>query len=137
VATKGDPEHRANHLRCLPEPLAAQLRALPGAISLHPEDTGVADFYETAQIVAGLDLVITVDTSVAHLAGAMGKPVWVLLSSVWTDWRWQKDRTKSALYPSARLYRQDVPGDWAGVLQRVMADLAMRRSRAPALAALS
>lgn len=130
VATRGDPAHLANHLRCLPDPLAAQLLALPGVVSLHPEDTGVADFYDTAEIVAGLDLVISVDTSVAHLAGAMGKPVWVLLSSVWSDWRWQKDRTDSPWYPSARLYRQAVPGDWAGVLERVMTDLGARQESA-------
>jgi hypothetical protein len=76
------------------------------------------DFADTAAAIAALDLVITVDTSVAHLAGALGKPVWLLLDAV-PDWRWLLDRTDSPWYPTARLFRQRVRGDWREVMQSV------------------
>jgi hypothetical protein len=127
VAWNGNPQHHNDHNRSLPSQLGAELLALPGVISLKPEDTGAADFADTAAIVAGLDLVITVDTSVAHLAGAMGKPVWILLPEHGCDWRWMRGRTDSPWYPSATLYRQLAPGDWRSVLDRVKADLAAWR----------
>ena len=71
----------------------------------------ISDFADTAACVAALDLVIAVDTAVAHLAGAMGKPVWVLIPHV-PDWRWMLARADSPWYPSARLLRQKTPGDW-------------------------
>jgi hypothetical protein len=119
VATRGNPNHPNDAHRSLPEREAAVLLGLPGAGSLHAEDTGAADFAETAEIIAGLDLVISVDTSIAHLAGAMGKPVWVLLPEHQTDWRWMRDRPDSPWYPSARLFRQPLTGDWASVLDAV------------------
>lgn len=76
------------------------------------------DFADTAWSIAGLDLVITVDTSVAHLAGALGKPTWVLLPFV-PDWRWLLEREDSPWYPTARLFRQQRLGEWAPVLERV------------------
>jgi ADP-heptose:LPS heptosyltransferase len=76
------------------------------------------DFADTAAVINCLDLVITVDTSVAHLAGAMGKPVWILLCSN-PDWRWMRDREDSPWYPAARLFRQSAAGDWRGVVERV------------------
>ena len=76
------------------------------------------DFADTAEKIAGLDLVISIDTSVAHLAGAMGKPVWVLLPFV-PDWRWFLDRDDSPWYPTARLFRQDDNRTWDGVVARV------------------
>ena len=78
----------------------------------------IADFDDTAAIIANLDLVISVDTSVAHLSGALGTPVWILLPWV-PDWRWLLDRDDSPWYPSARLFRQDQAGDWQGVIERV------------------
>lgn len=81
------------------------------------------DFADTAALLEALDLVITVDTGVAHLAGALGRPVWILLP-YGPDWRWMLDRTDTPWYPTARLYRQPARGDWASVLARVKADLA-------------
>jgi Flp pilus assembly protein TadD len=82
----------------------------------------LTDFAETAAAVAGLDLVIAVDTAVAHLAGALGKPVWVLLPFV-PDWRWLIDRADSPWYPTARLFRQPGRDDWESVAQAVRAAL--------------
>jgi hypothetical protein len=81
------------------------------------------NFDDTAAYFEALDLIITVDTSVAHLAGALGRPVWILLPRV-PDWRWLLDREDSPWYPTARLYRQPAPGDWSSVLARVRQDLA-------------
>lgn len=87
------------------------------------------NFAETAALVSCLDLVITVDTAVAHLAGAMGKTVWLLLPFV-PDWRWGMQGETTPLYPSARLYRQPKPGDWSSVLAKVKVDLGMFRNAA-------
>lgn len=76
------------------------------------------DFAETAALISQLDLVISVDTSVVHLAGALGKPVWVLLPFV-PDWRWLLDRDDSPWYPTARLFRQSETRDWDGVIRRI------------------
>jgi Tfp pilus assembly protein PilF len=78
----------------------------------------IADFDDTMAIIEALDLVVTVDTSVAHLAGAMGKPVWILLPYA-PDWRWLLGRSDSPWYPSARLFRQSRPRDWGGVAHQV------------------
>ena len=76
------------------------------------------DFADTAALIANLDLVISVDTGrVAHVAGAMGKPAWVLLASE-LDWRWLLDRHDTPWYPSVRLFRQTTPGDWPEVIER-------------------
>ena len=82
----------------------------------------IADFADTAALIENLDLIISVDTAVAHLAGALGKPVWILLPHV-ADWRWLREREDSPWYPSARLYRQSAPGNWAPVIDRVMGEL--------------
>ncbi|HMA52396.1 MAG TPA: tetratricopeptide repeat-containing glycosyltransferase family protein [Magnetospirillaceae bacterium] len=83
---------------------------------------GIGDFADTAEKLAGLDLLITVDTSIAHLAGAIGRPAWVLLAYT-PDWRWQLGRSDTPWYPSLRLFRQKKPGDWAGVIEEVVAEL--------------
>jgi tetratricopeptide (TPR) repeat protein len=81
------------------------------------------DFSDTAAFIQNLDLVISVDTSTAHLAGALGKPIWIL-NRFDSCWRWLRDRADTPWYPTARLYRQATPGDWDGVIQRVARDLA-------------
>jgi hypothetical protein len=80
------------------------------------------DFSDTAALVENLDLVISVDTSTAHLTGALGKPFW-LLNRFDTCWRWMLERTDSPWYPTATLYRQERSGDWESVVERVAADL--------------
>ncbi|HEY0838478.1 MAG TPA: tetratricopeptide repeat protein, partial [Azospirillum sp.] len=101
---------------------AAQAKAPPPGLELVDWMDEVGDFADTAALIANLDLVITVDTSVAHLAGGLGKPVWVL-SRHDGCWRWLTDREDSPWYPTLRLYRQEAPGDWEGVFARVAADL--------------
>jgi hypothetical protein len=75
-------------------------------------------FMDTAALITQLDLVITIDTSIAHLAGGLGKKVWVLLPYA-ADWRWMLDRTDSPWYPTMRLFRQQAPGDWDSVMTHV------------------
>ena len=82
----------------------------------------IQDFTDTAALIDALDLVITVDTSVAHLAGAMGKPVWTLLPFA-PDWRWMLQREDSQWYPTMRLFRQSDRGDWNSVIRRVSESL--------------
>ena len=85
----------------------------------------IADFADTAAIVSLLDLVICVDTAVAHVAGALGTPCWVLLPAVHADWRWMEDRADSPWYPGVlELYRQRLPGDWRPIIEAVASDLA-------------
>jgi hypothetical protein len=120
VCWRGDPKYPGNAARSLSPEAAGRLSRL--GRSLLPEDSGARDFLETAQIVAGLDLVITVDTSIANLAGAMGKRCWVLLAQP-CDWRWLRAGEQTPWYPSARLFRQSTPGDWTSVLDDVEAQL--------------
>jgi Flp pilus assembly protein TadD len=87
--------------------------------ALIDHSTSLADFSDTAALITLLDLVITIDTSVAHLAGALGKPVWILLHYN-ADWRWLLDRDDSPWYPTARLFRQRKPGDWDSVVSDMM-----------------
>ncbi|MEO5881377.1 MAG: tetratricopeptide repeat protein [Caldimonas sp.] len=99
---------------------AAELAQRPGIAWFGPE---LVDFAATAALVAQLDLVISVDTSVAHLAAAMGKPVWLLLP-VNPDWRWLLEREDSPWYPTMRLFRQSRRGDWSDVMTRVEQEIA-------------
>ena len=81
---------------------------------------GLQDFADTAAVIGQLDLVISVDTAVAHLAGALGKPCWVLLPAVMTDWRWLEQRTDSPWYPEVlRLFRQPRQVGWAPVIEQL------------------
>jgi tetratricopeptide (TPR) repeat protein len=95
------------------------LEAHPGILRLGED---FDDFADTAAVIQSLDLVIAVDTAVAHLAGAMGKPVWILLPFA-PDWRWLRNRADSPWYPSAELFRQPRPGDWASAVTRLQSRL--------------
>jgi hypothetical protein len=98
---------------------AAVLRSRSDILHFGPE---LKDFFDTAALLSNLDLVISVDTSVAHLAGALAKPVWTLLTFL-PDWRWLLDREDSPWYPTARLFRQDDTRTWDDVITRVGAAL--------------
>lgn len=107
-------------------PPSSQLAELKKANWTGPEivdyPDALNDWSDTAALVDNLDLVISCDTSVAHLTGALGKPVWIL-NRYDSCWRWLLDREDSPWYPSVRLFRQDRPGDWAGVIDRVRSEL--------------
>jgi hypothetical protein len=120
VMASAGADHSDGPARSLPPDLASELRSLPGAVDLDPQATGATDFVDTAEIIAGLERVITVDTAVAHLAGAMGKPVSILLPYV-ADWRWFTDPSRSPFYASATLYRQPSPGAWREPFERALA----------------
>jgi hypothetical protein len=91
-------------------------------IELGEFDTEHGSFMDTAAMMMNLDLIITSDTSIAHLAGALGVPVWLALSYV-PDWRWLLDRSHSPWYPTMRLFRQKTLGDWPGVFQEIQTAL--------------
>jgi tetratricopeptide (TPR) repeat protein len=137
----GNPARRQDHIRSIGFNSFLSLLDINATFVSLQKDVGTADamalngrrdllhfgdelrtFSDTAAIVSNLDLVITVDTSVAHLAGALGKPVWVLLSFV-GDWRYLRDREDSPWYPTARLFRQDSTRAWDNVIARVHAAL--------------
>lgn len=129
----GSPDNKIDKRRSIPAQLFAPLLQVPGltfvSLQIGPRaDEGralnlagagaVADFADTAAVIAGLDLVIGVDTAVIHLAGAMGKPVWTLLPFM-PDYRWLLGRSDSPWYASMRLFRQEKAGDWEGVIAAV------------------
>ena len=131
----GNPGHKNDHNRSVPlsalAPLAAidgigffSLQKGPGAGQLTEVPAGLktvnlgeqlTSFADTAAVIANLDLVIAVNTAVAHLAGGMGKPVFLLVPFA-PDWRWLLARTDSPWYPTMRLFRQPRPGDWPSVI---------------------
>jgi ADP-heptose:LPS heptosyltransferase len=110
-------------------PAAAQVAELSDRLPIIDRTDRLTDFADTAAMLAHLDLIITVDTAVAHLAGAMGKPVWVLLPFV-AEWRWMTGREDSPWYPTMRLFRQSAPGRWGDVIDRVSRHLAGYNARA-------
>ena len=138
VAWAGNPAHPNDRLRSMPpleflpilrHPAVAayslQFNPRSGDLSLLPNIEVLplpANLVDSAAVMMSLDLVITVDTMLAHLAGALGKPVWVLLAYM-PDWRWMLGRNDTPWYPTMRLCRQTRPGDWSGVIQRVVAAL--------------
>jgi len=92
--------------------------AHPTILNLGPIDAEHGAFVDTAAIMRNLELVISSDTAVPHVAGALGVPVWVALPFV-PDWRWMLDREDSPWYPTMRLFRQKRPGDWEGVFEEI------------------
>ncbi len=139
IVWAGNPAHSNDRRRSLPVAAVARLAASSGTrlISLqvgprageaavygfHDLSQRLTDYAATAAAVAALDLVICVDTSVAHLAGALGKPAWVMLPHA-PDWRWMLGRHDTPWYRTLRLFRQDRAGDWASVIARVGAAIA-------------
>ena len=146
IAWQGNPEGLVDIGRSIPlrmfEPIARipgvrlislqkrhgleQLASLPEGMQVETLgddfDNGPDAFVDTAAVMANLDMVITSDTSIAHLAGALGRPTWLALKQI-PDWRWLLERTDSPWYPTMRLYRQSRRGDWQEVFQRMAADL--------------
>jgi tetratricopeptide (TPR) repeat protein len=138
LAWSGNPRHKGDAQRSIPleqlvplaeareavfyslqfGPAAEQIAAMPTRFPLIDASSRSKDFAETAALAATLDLVISVDTSIAHLAGAMGLPLWVMLQHL-PDWRWLEERQDSPWYPTARLFRQPARGDWAALVEAV------------------
>ena len=107
----------------LQKPMPARdLDAIPLFPGMSDLSADLTDFGETAALMENLDLVITVDTAIGHLAGALGKRAWILIPKA-ADWRWMLDREDSPWYPSVRLFRQQKPGDWTGPLDRLRSAL--------------
>lgn len=155
LAWAGNPRHENDANRSLPLETLLPLLSIPGTrfASLQVGDAAAAigrapappildwgsrltGFADTAGAMANLDLVIAVDTAVAHLAGAMGKPVWLLLPHV-PDWRWLLGREDSPWYPTMRLFRQPSRGDWTAVVARVAAELRRLALEAAAIRAVA
>ncbi len=135
IAWAGNPAHHNDRRRSLPvtalAPIVGAGARMLVSLQVGPQAPDISkvfglkdfshqltDFAATAALIAGLDLVITVDTAVAHLAGALGIPTWLMLAHA-PDWRWMLNRDDSPWYSSMRLFRQERPGDWAGVVERV------------------
>jgi tetratricopeptide (TPR) repeat protein len=116
-------------------PARDQLAGSTSAMKPHDLTDQIHDFADTAALIEQLDLVLTVDTSVAHLAGALGKPVWVFLPANY-DWRWMLDRDDSPWYPTLRLFKQTTLGDWTEPVQRAKAVLGSGEPRPRARATL-
>ncbi len=146
LAWQGNPKHQADRMRSMPltefAPLGKlkgfqlfslqkgagveQLDNLAGTLDVVPLGAGLDEstgaFMDTAAVLCNLDLLITTDTAIAHVAGALGVPTWLALSYV-PDWRWLLERRESPWYPSLRLFRQPSVGDWAGVVQSMAEEL--------------
>jgi tetratricopeptide (TPR) repeat protein len=149
IVWRGSPRHRNDKERSMPLSALAPLAGMEGVrfFSLQKEGIGqheplaipdmidlsrdLRDFADTAAALTQMDLVISVDTAVAHLAGALGRPVWTLLPRV-ADWRWMRDTDRSPWYPTMRLFRQATSSQWAPVIDLVAAELSEWRGLSPA-----
>jgi tetratricopeptide (TPR) repeat protein len=142
ICWAGNPNHKNDRNRSIPPELLSELDAasdvewvslqkghpLPDSLDMRNAARELRDFSDTAGLIANLDLVISVDTSVAHLAGALGKPIWILLPYA-PDWRWLLDCADSPWYSGARLFRQTEARKWNGLLQQVAAEITVLTSR--------
>ena len=142
IAWAGNLQHKGDATRSMPLECLAPLAGVPGLslislqkgagieqlaplkerLPIHDAASAHVDMLETARLIRTLDLVLSVDTSIAHLAGAMAKPVWIMLPWV-ADWRWMEQRDNSPWYRSVRLFRQSAAGDWASVADQIAAAL--------------
>ena len=142
VVWRGNPQHKNDRNRSMTAALFSRFLSIPGltVVNLQKDATAAEraalavagpfldagpdldTFSDTAAVVAALDLVISVDTAVCHLAGALAVPVWILIPFC-PDWRWLLDREDSPWYPTARLFRQPKIGDWSSVVDQVAAAL--------------
>lgn len=142
VVWAGDPGHANDRNRSVPLKMMTGLFGVPGVRwfslqvgaaagerraaglpdAIEDLSTELTDYAETAAAISRMDLVITVDTAVAHLAGTLGMPVWVMIPFA-PDWRWQLEREDSPWYPSMRLFRQKRAGDWEGVVREIVGEL--------------
>jgi tetratricopeptide (TPR) repeat protein len=142
IAWRGNPQHRENLLRSLQlsqltelfsvpgvrwfvlqkDATAAELASLPAGVSTLPPQH-LDGFLATGAVIQELDLVVSIDSVTAHLTGALGKPLWLLLPA-FSEWRWHSHLESSPWYPSARLFRQTVPGDWTHPVQQLRTALA-------------
>jgi hypothetical protein len=142
ICWQGNPQHKRDRLRSVPLASFAPLAAVPGvcliALQRGPGLEQIANpsaplnvlelpgrsenpaesWLDTAALIQALDLVVSIDTAVVHLAGALGAPAWVALPFI-PDWRWLLSREDSPWYPTLRLFRQRKPGDWPEVFQRI------------------
>lgn len=142
ICWAGNWQHKNDHHRSIPVKMFHQMFSVGhcnfvSLQQLRPEDHEPAarallgnipcpefdDFRDTAAAILNMDVVVTVDTAVAHLAASLGVPTWILIPKYGTDWRWQLERTDSPWYPSAKLYRQKTIGDWKSVIAKVRDDL--------------
>jgi hypothetical protein len=138
---EGDAANPGDRHRSIPFDQIARLSPMPGvtfySLQIRPRGVtparlenaglinltdGIGDFADTAALISEMDLIITADTANAHLAGALGRPVWTLLPFV-PDWRWLLNREDSPWYPTMRLFRQPAAGDWNAVMKRVTDEL--------------
>ncbi len=115
LVRRGNPKHPNDLARSMPDGIEPPFPT----VSLAPEDTGALDFMDTAEIVAGLDAVVSVDTSIAHLAGALGKRTFVILPEIGPDWRWGERIERTAWYDSVTLIRLNAQFDWAAALVEI------------------
>ena len=138
IVWAGNPKHRNDHYRSIKPHYFSQLKinAQVNLFSLQLEDENtigkkynfislaeqIKDFEDTAAIINNLNLMISVDTSIVHLAGALNKPVWTLLGA-YNDWRWQRNRTDSPWYPSMHLFRQTNKNQWQSVFDAIVKKL--------------
>jgi len=142
LAWAGNPLHHKDRIRSIPlktllpllsvegvdffslqmDRASEQLRDLPEPLRIVDHTAALGDFADTAALLTQLDLVISVDTAIIHLAGALGRPVWALLATV-SDWRWMLQRNDSPWYPTMRLFRQSRIMDWEPVIAEVREQL--------------